>query len=80
MDGRVVCGAGEMGNEGFVTHENREGLIEWVLFSTFSNHFMTNIMIKENIIHASMEIQYIWKIPLASPEKMSCRSENSWGY
>lgn len=39
--GRVIlCGEGEMGNEGFIARTDKDNNIEWFLFSTTSNPFV----------------------------------------
>lgn len=80
LNGVVICGACEMGNEGFVLYQDKLGTVVWSLFQDFANPFLNDLKIVNDIICVSTEIQYYWKIPLFSPEKMSCISRNEWGY
>ncbi|MDF9619094.1 hypothetical protein P5705_15715 [Pseudomonas entomophila] len=36
----MLCGEGEMGNEGFIARTNKDNNLEWFLFSTTSNPFV----------------------------------------
>lgn len=80
LSGMVICGACEMGNEGFILYQDKSGIIAWSLFQDFANPFLDDLKIVDGIIYVSTEIQYYWKIPLLCPEKISCVSKNEWGY
>lgn len=78
--GRVVCGECEMGNEGFIAYESNSGVLQWSIYSSFSNPFLDDLKVVNDIIVVSTEIQYHWSIPIYNPKKMSCKSKNEWNY
>ncbi|MBD2782904.1 hypothetical protein ID855_18070 [Xenorhabdus sp. ZM] len=46
----VLCGEGEMGNEGFIVKTDTNNNIKWFLYSTTSNPFV-NIKQKDNMVY-----------------------------
>ncbi|MNW23475.1 hypothetical protein D3C74_01780 [compost metagenome] len=46
----VLCGEGEMGNEGFIVIADSNNKVKWALFSTTSNPFV-NIIRRDDLIY-----------------------------
>ncbi len=40
-DSFIFCGEGEMGNEGFIVKTDKNNTLQWMLFSTSSNPFLS---------------------------------------
>lgn len=78
--GEVFCGACAMGNEGFVSCQDKSGLLQWSIYQDFANPFLNNLKVVNDLIQVSTEIDYFWEIPLFHPDNLSCISRNKWGY
>jgi hypothetical protein len=63
--GQVVCGEGEMGNEGFVALVNADILI-WSAFFTVSNPFYEVKRSGDSIIAKSTH-DVLWEFPISAP-------------
>lgn len=46
----IICGEGEMGNEGFIAKTDKNNALEWMLFSTSSNPFVS-IYTKNDLVY-----------------------------
>lgn len=45
----IFCGEGEMGNEGFIVKTDKNNVLQWMLFSTSSNPFLS-IHTKDDLV------------------------------
>lgn len=58
-DGFIICGEGEMGNEGFIVKTDINNDLIWMLYSTTSNPFMSINKINNNFYIQSSANFYI---------------------
>lgn len=78
LTGNIVYrGAGCMGNEGFISYADCNSNIIWAIFSSFSNPFW-EVKFEGEVIVATTELKYEWRIPKDKPECLICTPKNPW--
>lgn len=68
----VLCGEGEMGNEGFIVKTNSSNRVKWAIFSTTSNPFV-NMIRKDDLLYIQSTANFYVVLNIGNDELLlSC--------